>query len=353
MFRVVFGIAVMTTLATSAPVTRASADDGLRWAIALHGGAGRIPTDIPDDRRERYHESLRTARDRGVEILAAGGSAMDAVEAVVRALEDDELFNAGRGAVFTREGRNELDASIMDGETLAGGGVSGVTRVRNPVTAARRVMQQTSHVLIAGEGADRFAEEAGCRMEIPAYFFSITRWASLEKRLTKAGLPLPQPPPAVTINRAAPIAPADRPAAGEEVGNTVGCVALDAAGHLAAATSTGGMPGKRPGRIGDSPVLGAGTYADDRGAAVSGTGTGEEYIRHFIAGRLSLAVQGGTPLDEAARRCVEDILRPGDGGLIALDAAGRMSLRTNTGSMPRAWADSAGEAGTAIWDEAD
>ena len=312
-----------------------------RWAIALHGGAGSLPRDLPAERQEAYVRSLEAARAAGVEVLEAGGAAVDAVEAAVRVMEDDPIFNAGRGAVLDASGRCRLDASVMRGDTLAGGAVASVGTVRHPITAARRVMEGTPHVLLVGAGAEDFALTAGCEQVEPGWLVTPRRWAALERTLTRRGEPLPERPAGLVLE----------PPDGEEVGGTVGCVALDAEGHLAAATSTGGLGGKMPGRVGDSPVLGAGTYADDRGAAVSGTGKGEQYIRHAVAFRVSQAVAAGTAIDDACRAVLEEVLDPGDGGLIALDREGRMSLRETTGAMPRAWATAGGEAATAIWSE--
>ena len=318
--------------------TSAAAGD---WAIALHGGAGRIPKDLPAERVAAYERSLTAALDAGVKILDAGGASLDAVEAVVRVMEDDPLFNAGRGAVFTRAGGHELDASIMDGRTKACGAVAGVTTVRHPITAARRVMDRTPHVLLAGPGAEAFAADAGCEAVANSHFYTARRWQSFRRLVPDA--------PAEPAYGLPEADDAPRPA-NEEAGGTVGCVAVDSAGNLAAATSTGGLTGKMAGRVGDTPVVGAGTYADAR-VAVSGTGKGEQYIRHQIAARVAwLEARDGTDLDAAVRECLEEVLDPGDGGLIALDAEGRMSLRTSTGAMPRAWASAGGERRTAIWE---
>lgn len=315
-----------------------------RWAIALHGGAGNWSRDMTPAERAALDRSLRDALATGQKILAANGTALDAVEAVVVVLENDPLFNAGRGAVFTRDGRHELDAAIMDGATLRTGAVAGVTIVKNPIRAARSVMERSPHVLLVGAGADGFATTSGCERVEPAYFFTARRFDELEKFRKAAALPaLGQPaygkPSGASATQRVPT----------DAGGTVGCVALDMAGHLAAATSTGGMTGKLPGRTGDAPICGAGTFADAI-CAVSCTGKGEEFIRHGIARRVAwLAGEGPVAIDEVARACLEQILQPGDGGLIAIDHSGAISLRATTPAMPRGAADSSGRFETAIW----
>jgi beta-aspartyl-peptidase (threonine type) len=315
-----------------------------RWAVALHAGAGAWSREMTADERAAIDDSLRAALTAGQKILASGGSALDAVEAVVMVLEDDPQFNAGRGSVFTRDGAHELDAAIMDGATLRTGAVAGVTTVKNPIRAARRVMERSPHVLLVGAGADQFAAANDGETVEQAYFFTARRFAELEKARAVAGLAqLGAPPygvPEVQGGGAKPV-PAD-------VGGTVGCVALDMAGRLAAATSTGGMTAKLPGRVGDAPLCGAGTFADGA-CAVSCTGKGEEFIRHGIARRVAWLVAERQTVDEAARQCLEDVLQPGDGGLIAIDRHGQISLRATTPAMPRGAADSAGRFETAIW----
>lgn len=315
------------------------------WALALHAGAGNWSRDMTADERAAIDQSLRAALAAGQKILEAKGSALDAVEAVVMALEDDPQFNAGRGAVFTRAGTHELDAAIMDGATLRTGAVAGATTVKNPICAARRVMERSPHVLLVGAGADAFAAANDCETVEQAHFFTARRFEELERSRTSAGLaPLGAPPyglPQRQDHGNRPV-PAD-------AGGTVGCVALDASGRLAAATSTGGMTGKLPGRVGDAPICGAGTFADG-GCAVSCTGKGEEFIRHGIARRVAwLVAERQIGVDEAARQCLEDMLQPGDGGLIAVDRHGRITLRATTPAMPRGAADSTGRFETAIW----
>jgi beta-aspartyl-peptidase (threonine type) len=269
---------------------------------------------------------------------------LDAVEAVVVVLEDDPQFNAGKGAVFNRAGGHELDASIMDGATLRCGAVAGVRFQKNPVKAARLIMERSPHVLLAGEGADRFAIEHGGERVGQDYFYTEGRFRELQEALAIAGLE-PLAKPAYAID--------PQPTAGpalEGDGGTVGCVALDASGNLAAATSTGGLTGKLTGRIGDTPICGAGTYANNRSCAVSATGKGEEFIRHSVAAKVAwLMDERRSTVDEAVRHCLHEILQPGDGGLIAVDRQGQVSMRATTSAMPRGVADSTGRFEIAIW----
>jgi beta-aspartyl-peptidase (threonine type) len=295
------------------------------WAIAIHGGAGVPRGSLEDLAQREYLESLERALRLGVQILGDGGSSLDAVERVVSLLEDDPKFNAGKGAVFNREGVNELDASIMNGATLGCGAVAGVRTVKNPISLARAVMEQTRHVLLAGEGAERFALEVGAETVEPGYFYTASRWDWLQQALERER---------------------DEPG-----GGTVGVVALDRAGNLAAGTSTGGLTAKRFGRVGDTPVIGAGTYADNRGCAVSCTGIGEEFIRLVVAHRVSMLVrEGGLGVLDAAERVVQGELRDGDGGVIALGADGEIAMIYNTPGMFRGAADSGGRFEVHIWE---
>jgi beta-aspartyl-peptidase (threonine type) len=295
-----------------------------KFAIALHGGAGAIPRDMPEEEQAAHRAGLSRALDLGRAMLDRGAASLDVVEAVVRRLEDDPLFNAGKGSVFTHAGTHELDAAIMDGSSLACGAVAVVRTIKNPVTLARRVMERTPHVLLAGGGAEGFAVTTEVERVRPDYFDTDARrnqWIKARQREAVAG---------------------ER---GEDKAGfgTVGCVALDTHGHLAAATSTGGMTNKRLGRIGDTPIIGAGTYADDRACAVSCTGAGEQFIRHVIAFRVSaLMTWAGRSLKEAADEAIHQTLNPGDGGLIAVDRAGNIAMPFNTKGMFRAAADSSG-----------
>ncbi|QIG79330.1 isoaspartyl peptidase/L-asparaginase [Stakelama tenebrarum] len=294
-----------------------------RWAIAIHGGSGVIERgSLPPEMDQAYRESLEKALAVGSEVLANGGSSVDAVEATLRVLEDDPLFNAGRGAVFDAEGRNQLDASIMDGNTMQAGAVAAVSTTRHPITLARAVMDKSRHVMLSGEGADQFAREQGIEQVDPGYFRTEHRWQQhLEwKRDHQSAL-------------------ASDPT--HRFG-TVGAVAIDQNGHLAAATSTGGLTGKRWGRIGDSPIIGAGTYAADGRCAVSGTGTGEYFIRENAGRQVCDRVAWNSEsIGEAARNTIGAIgALGGDGGLITMDGNGRIAFAMNTEGMYRGAATS-------------
>jgi len=318
-------LVLLTAAACHAPPPR------VEWAIAIHGGAGVIARDTYEPLRQEYLDALTAALEAGRDILAGGGESLDAVETVVRILEDDPRFNAGKGAVFTHEGRNELDAAIMDGRALACGAVTGVTTVKNPITLARKVMEDSSHVFFGGDGAERFADRVGVERVDPAYFFTERRYEALQRALERERR--------------------ERESAAEPDHGTVGVVALDRDGNLAAGTSTGGLTNKRHGRIGDTPVIGAGTYADNRTCAVSGTGQGEEFIRHGVALTVSALMEyGGLDLQRAAEIVVHEQLRAGDGGVIAVDREGTIAMVFNTAGMFRGAADSNGRFEVAIWD---
>ena len=306
-----------------------------KWAIVVHGGAGVIErADLSPEQEAAYRAAMTKVTKVGGEVLEKGGSALDAVEAAIHLLEDDPLFNSGRGAVFTAEGRNELDASIMDGATLKAGAVAGVTRTRHPISLARAVMEQSPHVMLMGSGADTFSREAGLEQAEPSYFFTERRWRSLEKFLAAQNLPVPpRPTGAVVADEAAALAH------DEGKYGTVGVVALDQAGHVAAGTSTGGTTGKRWGRVGDSPIIGAGNYASDASCAVSATGTGEYFIRLTVAREICALVEHkGLSLQAAADEVVQEKLTAlgGDGGVIAVAPDGQMAWSYNTSGMYRA-----------------
>ena len=299
--------------------------------IAIHGGAGTLSrAHISAEQERAYHAALQQVLLAGQAVLAQGGTAMEAVCEAVRLLEDCPLFNAGHGAVFTAEATHELDAAVMDGATLAAGAVAGVSRIRNPVQAARAVMQNGQHVLMVAEGAERMAQEAGLATVEPSYFSTPARHAQLlAAQARQAGVVLDHDGAAALAGRAID--------EGRKMG-TVGAVALDAHGHLAAATSTGGMTNKLPGRLGDSPLIGCGTYADDRTAAVSCTGHGESFIRvaaaHDVCARMAY---GGASLEAATHAVVHEALPAvqGTGGLIAVDRQGNVCLPFNTEGMYR------------------
>jgi beta-aspartyl-peptidase (threonine type) len=309
-----------------------------KWALVAHGGAGVIGKgDLKPEQERTYREAMARVARAGADVLAAGGGAVDAVEAAIRLLEDDPLFNAGRGAVFTAEGAIELDASIMDGATRAAGAVAGLTRTRHPISAARAVMERSPHVFLGGEGAEAFARTQGLEAVEPSFFFTERRWRALARELRRQGLAVP-PRPAH--------APAEAEAEGraalahdEGKRGTVGVVALDAQGNVAAGTSTGGVSGKRFGRVGDSPIIGAGTYASNAAAAVSCTGAGEYFIRLSVARTICALIElSGLSLQAACDRVVQDELTAlgGEGGVIAVAPDGEMAWSFNSSGMYRA-----------------
>ncbi len=309
------------------------------WAIAIHGGAGTIPRDVPEDRKQAYLDNLGAALGIGRDMLTEGKDALDVVEQVIRRLEDSPLFNAGKGAVFTHDGKNELDAAIMDGRDLNCGALSGVTQVKNPISLARMVMTDSRHVFFVGEGAKRFADEMGVEKVEPDYYFTQRRWDALQKALAKE-----QEAEGAERASGATAEPAEKH-------GTVGCVVLDKAGNLAAGTSTGGMTNKRFGRVGDVPVIGAGTYANNKTVAVSCTGHGEKFIRNAVAHDVSALIEyQGMGVAEAAEAVVHGKLEPGDGGLIAVGASGEIALVFNSAGMFRGAADSGGRFDVAIWE---
>ena len=299
-----------------------------RPVVAIHGGAGTLSRSvISPTQQARYRTALDEILRAAQMLLADGASALDVVTEAVRRLEECPLFNAGFGAVYTADGAHELDACVMRGSDLAAGAVAGVRTLRNPVLAARAVLDADGPVLLIGAGAERFAAERGCEVVAPDWFGTPERLAQLHAVQAAGAV-------ALDHDGAAPLDERDK-------FGTVGAVALDAHGHLAAATSTGGMTNKRPGRVGDSPLIGAGCYANDRTVAVSCTGVGEAFMRALAAHDVSALIEyAGLPLQEAARRVVMDTLPPlgGRGGLIAIDAHGEVVLPFNTEGMYRGWA---------------
>lgn len=319
------------------------------WAIVLHGGAGVIERGALDAVTEaQIRASLEGALRKGSEILAGGGAALDAVEAIIRILEDDPNFNAGRGAVFTAEGKNELDAAIMDGRNRSAGAVAGVTRLRHPISAARAVMEKSPHVMLAGAGAEAFAIQNGVETVDPSFFFTERRWAGLVRELTASGAPIPPRPAGV------PAAPEASRIDPERKFGTVGVAARDASGHLAAGTSTGGTNAKRWGRLGDSPVIGAGTYAQDGVCAVSATGTGEYFIRAAVAKSICARIE---LKHERPARAADAIVHKdlpalgGDGGVIVMGARGEGIWSFNTPGMYRARASARSAPSIAIYED--
>ena len=315
-----------------------------QWVLVLHGGAGSIPGDSPDDIRLGYEQGVRQAMEVGVRMLEEGQPALDVAQQVVVSLEDSPIFNAGKGSVFTAAGFHEMDACVMDGHTMASGAVANVTTLKNPILAARHVMDDTRHLLLASDGAEQFAAAAGCEQVEQSYFFTSRRFHALNRYRQRRELPLLEAP-------GYPLEPGQQiepDASLEQPGNTVGCVVLDVFGNLAAATSTGGMNGKMAGRVGDTPIVGAGTYANEY-CGVSGTGVGEEYMRHTLSARVAWMVEAGQSPEQAVRFCLTEILKPNQGGLIAIGADGQVVALSNTGSMPHAIADSTGRRDIGIW----
>jgi beta-aspartyl-peptidase (threonine type) len=297
-----------------------------KFGLALHGGAGTLPrAEMNDDLEQRYRAGLARALAAGYAVLQGGGTSLEAVSRAIALLEDDPLFNAGHGAVFTLDGQNELDASIMDGSTLKAGAICGVTHIRNPITLARAVMENSEYVFLSGSGAEDFALTQGFELVPRGYFYTAARWRQLERiRGGDNGLS------ALTISHI----------------GTVGAVARDTRGRLAAGTSTGGMTGKRFNRVGDSPVIGAGTYADDRSCAVSATGHGEVFIRAAVAHDISARMRyGARDLVTAVREVVLEELPAlrGEGGVVAIDARGEIAMEFNSEGMFRACRKAGGE----------
>ena len=306
-------------------------------AIVIHGGAGRMnKAKLTPARQKEYHTTLEASLRAGHAILKKSGSSLDAVQAAIIVMEDSPLFNAGKGAVFTSEGRNELDASLMDGRTLEAGAVGGVTTLKNPILAARAVMDHTPHVLLTNQGAEAFAKNMRLVLVKPNYFYTDHRWRQLQEWKKKK---------AESNNTFLDGKHAD-------YFGTVGCVALDAKGNIAAGTSTGGLTGKQFGRIGDSPIIGAGTYANNKTCGISCTGHGEYFIRYAVAHDISAHMEyKNSTLAEAARDIVQIKLKKakGSGGIIGLDTKGNIVMEFNTPAMNRGSIDKNGKLTTGIF----
>ncbi|MDN5216508.1 isoaspartyl peptidase/L-asparaginase [Fulvivirgaceae bacterium BMA12] len=313
--------------------------------LAIHGGAGTIlKENMTPGQEEAYRQKLQEALVQGYAILEEGGTSLEAIVAAIRIMEDSPLFNAGKGAVFTNEKRNELDAAIMDGKTGLAGAVAGVTNIKNPITAALAVMNQSRHVMMGGAGAEKFAKEAGLEMVDPSYFYTEKRFNQLQhiKKLEKSQLDHDGGQGA--IKRSYP----------DHKFGTVGAVALDQYGNLAAGTSTGGMTNKRYGRIGDTPIIGAGTYASNDACAVSATGHGEFFIRSVVAYDVAALMKyKGLPLQDAAEEVVMKKLVKieGSGGIIAVDKKGNIAMPFNTAGMYRGYIKEKGKAKIFIYEE--
>ncbi|KAA9331120.1 isoaspartyl peptidase/L-asparaginase family protein [Adhaeribacter soli] len=315
--------------------------------LVIHGGAGNISREsMTPDKEKAYTEGLNAALAAGYAVLEKGGTSLDAVEAAVRVMEDNPLFNAGKGAVFTNEGKNELDAAIMDGATLKAGSVASVTTIRNPITAARTVMEKSPHVMMVGKGAEKFAKEQKLEIVNPSYFYSEPRFKQLQKAKEEDKQTLDHS--SDTTGSTLPIF-----MEGKKFG-TVGAVALDKYGNLAAATSTGGMTNKRYGRVGDAPIIGAGTYANNKTCAVSATGHGEFFIRYTVAHDISALMEyKHKSLRKATEKVVlEKLLKAGgEGGVIAVDRKGKIAMPFNSNGMFRAYKTAKGETQTLIFKE--
>ena len=317
--------------------------------LVIHGGAGTILREnMTPEKEAQYHEALNQALMAGYEVLNNGGTSLEAVQRAVNVMEDSPLFNAGKGAVFTNEGRNELDASIMDGETLNAGAVAGVTTIRNPINAAYAVMTQSKHVLLTGAGAEQFAAGVGIETVDPSYFWTEFRWEQLQEAIKQDQLQLDHDGGAATRTSSLRI---NDPYLYDEKYGTVGAVALDQYGNLAAATSTGGMTNKRYGRVGDSPIIGAGTYANNATVAVSATGSGEKFIRTSAAYQISARVAYlGQSLEEAGNATLEEIAEiGGSGGFIILNTKGEYAMPFNSRGMYRGTIGADGKPEIAIY----
>jgi L-asparaginase / beta-aspartyl-peptidase len=297
------------------PITTSVKDPSEKFCIVIHGGAGTIlKENMSDSLEAEYNRVLDFAVSKGYEILRNGGTSLDAVTQTIMILEDSPLFNAGKGAVFTNEGKNELDASIMDGKSKAAGAVASVTRVKNPITLARAIMEVSEHVMMVGPGAEKFAEQNGIELVNPSYFYTEKRWEGLQKAKELEKIELDHA--AVTHYD---------PLIKEQKFGTVGCVALDKKGTIAAGTSTGGMTNKRYGRVGDAPIIGAGTYADNATCGVSATGWGEFFIRNVVAYDIAAQMNyKNISLAAAAKETIQKKVPEmgGDGGIIAIDKDG-------------------------------
>ncbi|TAE33900.1 MAG: isoaspartyl peptidase/L-asparaginase [Cytophagales bacterium] len=340
-------LALLTFSAVAQTPSQAPAQPG-RITLVIHGGAGTITRkNMTPEKELAYREVLNKALQTGYGILKKGGTSLDAIEATIRVMEDSPLFNAGKGAVFTHEGKNELDASIMDGSNLKAGAIAGVTNIRNPISTARRVMDKSEHVMMMGVGAEAFAKSQNMEIVEPGYFYTESRWQGLQRALQEEKVQLDHTAPAKT--ETAPLKPTGPKSGGlldDKIFNegkkygTVGCVALDQYGNLAAGTSTGGMTNKRYGRVGDAPIIGAGTYANNATCAVSATGHGEFFIRSVVGYDISALMEyKGLSVKQAADEVVMKKLvqRGGEGGVIALDRNGNFAMPFNSEGMYRGY----------------
>ncbi|WP_432708264.1 isoaspartyl peptidase/L-asparaginase family protein [Pedobacter sp.] len=310
-----------------------------KYVMVIHGGAGTIlKANMTPAKEADYREALTLALKTGYDALKAGKSSMDAVEVTIHTMEDSPLFNAGKGAVFTHDGKNEMDAAMMDGKTQMAGAVAGVTTIRNPISAARAVMEKSEHVMMVGQGAEQFAKQAGLKIVPPSYFYTKDRWDGLQRAIKQDSVKAVLDHVSKKSNL---LGIKNR----DDKFGTVGAVALDQAGNLAAGTSTGGMTNKKYGRVGDAPIIGAGTYANNETAGISATGWGEFYIRNVVAYDISAMMEyKKMSLQDAAAAAIEKVGKMGgDGGLIALDRAGNVAMPFNTAGMYRGTVTEDGE----------
>ncbi len=315
--------AIAAVLAVGLPNSGRAQERTDKYTIVIHGGAGTISESMPEAVKAQYYAAMKHALTIGRDVLANGGTSMEAVEKVIRYFETDPKFNAGIGAVFTSAGRHELDAAIMNGATLQCGAVAGVEHVAHPITLAKLVMEKTPHILLAYQGADAFAVKMGMKPVPNSYFDTPERKTELEKWMKRIK---------------------------DKDHGTVGCVCLDEYGNLAAGTSTGGLTGKMPGRIGDSPLVGDGTYANNQTCAVSGTGIGEEYMRNAVGFNINaLMAYKGMSLKDAVHYVIHTLLKPNVGGVIAVDREGNYDMDFNTTGMFRGVATSSGTFEVKIW----
>lgn len=332
----VFGVLYFTGCSNSAENTD---EPAVEWALALHGGAGTISKNLPDSVRQQYYDGLEQAVRTGELVLRDGGSALDAVEQVVRNLENNPLFNAGKGAVFTAEGTHELDAAIMDGSTLEAGAITGVTTVKNPISLARNVMEESRHIFFSGQGAETYADQTDIERVENDYFFTQNRYNAWQRAQGQS------------LNTTQKSSPLEREWLIDKKFGTVGAVALDAEGNLAAATSTGGMTNKQFGRVGDVPIIGSGTYANHV-AAVSATGWGEKIMQQVSANTIANLVEfGGYTLEGAVNYLLNERLQPDEAGFIAVDSDGNIVMKMNTPGMFRGSVNSIGEQSVMIWED--
>lgn len=346
-------VGVLPTMAQTPASGSQGQEAKSRITLVIHGGAGTITRqNLTPEKEKAYRQALQQALQAGYAVLQGGGTSLDAVEAAIRLMEDSPLFNAGKGAVFTNEGKNELDAAIMDGKTGKAGAVASVTTIKNPVSAARAVMEQSEHVMMIGPGAEKFAKEKGLQIVDPSYFRTDTRYKQLQKAREAESATPATPPKKSGIRNRLGDGTADLIFSEGRKFGTVGAVALDQFGNLAAATSTGGMTNKRYGRVGDSPIIGAGTYADNNTCAVSATGHGEFFIRSVVAYDIAALMDyKGLTVQQAAGEVVMKKLadRGGEGGVIALDRNGNMAMPFNSAGMYRGYIKAGGKSEVRIF----